>query len=73
MHDLNDLQRREKMRDMINDTNRDLTIVAVVLRVWNDTTYEQQLAWPKGKTIRQILEDFHPKRYDLSHRFPERV
>ena len=46
------------MRDMINDTNRNLTIVAIVLRVWNDTTYEQQIAWPKGKTIRQVLEDF---------------
>lgn len=46
------------MRDMINDTNRDLVIVAIVLRVWNDTTYEQQLIWPKGKTIRQVLEDF---------------
>ena len=46
------------MIDMINDTNRDLTIIAIVLRVWNDTTYEQQLAWPKGKTIRQVLEDF---------------
>lgn len=46
------------MRDMIDDTNREPTIIAIVLRVWNDTTYEQQLAWPKGKTIRQVLEDF---------------
>ena len=44
-----------KNTNIVNDTNQSLSIYAIVLRVWNDTTFEQELEWPKGKSIKDIL------------------
>ena len=41
--------------NIVNNTNQSLSIYAVVLRVWNDTTFEQELEWPKNTTIEDVL------------------
>lgn len=47
-----------KNTNIINDTNRSLSVYAIVLRVWNDTTFKQELDWPKNTTIEYVLHKY---------------
>ena len=47
-----------KNTNIMNDTNQSLSIYAIVLRVCNDTTFEQKLEWPKNTTIEYVLHKY---------------
>lgn len=47
-----------KNTNIMNNTNQSLSIHAIVLRVWNDTTFEQELEWPKNTTIEYVLHKY---------------
>ena len=44
--------------NIINNTSNKKTIHAIVLRVLDDSTFEQMLEWPIGKTIKQVLNNY---------------
>lgn len=47
-----------KNTNIMNNTNQSLSIYAIVLRVCNDTTFEQKLEWPKNTTIEYVLHKY---------------
>lgn len=41
-----------------NETGHDRSIFVTVLRMWNRTTFYQELLWPSNKTVSSVIEDY---------------
>lgn len=50
----------KKWPDIINNTNTDKIVVAIIKR-WNYTTFEQQLLWPQNVALSSVLNDYQTK------------
>ena len=46
------------MESLINDSNRTKTVYAIVLRVQEGTTFEQQLSWQPGEHLYDVLDRY---------------
>lgn len=43
---------------LFNDSNEDILVNITVYRVWQGTTYEQEIIWPKKTKLKKVLQEF---------------
>lgn len=41
-----------------NNSGHDKSIFVTILRVWNRTTFYQELLWPNNETISSVIENY---------------
>lgn len=57
------------IKRLFNDSNEDKLIGVIIYRVWQGTTYEQAIIWPKKTKLKNVLRDFQKNYLGDKHAY----
>lgn len=57
------------IKRLFNDTDKDKLIGVIIYRVWQGTTYEQAIIWPKKTKLKKVLHEFQKNTLGDKHAY----